>query len=373
MRFRVNREFTIGIISVLLGLLAGGILMLFTGNNPVEGYGYLFAGGLMNLERLGNTLAMATPLILTGLSVAFAFRTGLFNIGTPGQVLVGGLVATIIGLTVDIPRPALLSLMTVSALFAGALWGIVPGLLKARFNVHEVVSGIMMNWIAYWITYYLVPAYFKGSFETESKHISDAASLKAVWLTSIFQGSYVNLGIFIAAIAVVVIAIILRDTVLGYQLKAVGFNRFSAEYSGISVNTSIVLSMMIAGGLSGLGGAALYTGYASSIQIGVMPSQGFDGIAVALLGATSPVGVVGAALFFGILQSGKGFMNAMTDIPSEIGDTIIACIIYFAATSVLIRDILDRLGRKGIMATKFQGTAPTKFQGTAPTKFQGGK
>ena len=164
MRFRVNREFTIGIISVLLGLLAGGILMLLTGNNPIEGYGFLFAGGLMNLERLGNTLAMATPLILTGLSVAFAFRTGLFNIGTPGQVLVGGLVATVIGLTVDLPRPALISLMTLSALLAGAVWGVVPGLLKARFNVHEVVSGIMMNWIAYWITYYLVPAYFKGSF-----------------------------------------------------------------------------------------------------------------------------------------------------------------------------------------------------------------
>ena len=117
--------------------------------------------------------------------------------------------------------------------------------------------------------------------------------------------------------------------------------------------------MMIAGGLSGLGGAALYTGYASSIQIGIMPSQGFDGIAVALLGATSPIGVVGAALFFGVLQSGKGFMNAMTDIPSEIGDTIIACIIYFAATSVLIRDILDRLkrGARKVEPTTLKGAS----------------
>ena len=140
--------------------------------------------------------------------------------------------------------------------------------------------------------------------------------------------------------------VVLDKTVLGYQLKAVGFNRHAAEYAGISVNRNIVLSMMIAGALSGLGGAAIYTGYASSMQIGVMPSQGFDGIAVALLGANTPVGVVGAALFFGVLQSGKGFMNAMTDIPPEIGDTIIASIIYFAATSVLIRNLIERARRR---------------------------
>jgi len=142
------------------------------------------------------------------------------------------------------------------------------------------------------------------------------------------------------------VAVILNSTDLGYQLKAVGFNRHAAEYAGISVNSKIVLSMMIAGALSGLAGATLYTGYASSIQIGVMPSQGFDGIAVALLGANSPLGVVGAALFFGILQSGKGFMNAMTKIPPEIGDTIIASIIYFAATSGLIRGLIDKIARK---------------------------
>lgn len=346
MRMRINKDFSVGIISVLLGLFAGGILMLFTGNNPIEGYKFLFAGGLMNLERVGNTLAMATPLILTGLSVAFAFRTGLFNIGTPGQVLVGGVVATIIGLTVNIPRPLLLSLMTLAALLSGAAWGIIPGILKARFNVHEVVSGIMMNWIAYWIAYYLIPAYFKGSFETESRHIPLTASLKTEWLSNLFSGSYINLGLFLALISVVIIAVILKETVLGYQLKAVGFNRYAAEYSGISVNRNIILAMMIAGGLSGLAGLALYTGYTTSFQIGVMPSQGFDGIAVALLGATSPIGVIGAALFFGILQSGKGFMNAKTEIPAEIGDTIIACIIYFAATSVLIQTVLDKITKR---------------------------
>ena len=346
MKLRINGEFLVGLVAVVLGLVAGALLMLATGNDAVEGYQFLFAGGLMNLERIGNTLATATPLVLTGLSVAFAFRTGLFNIGTPGQVLIGGLLATVVGLSVDLPKALLLPLSVSAAVAGGALWGVIPGLLKARFNVHEVVSGIMMNWIAYWITYYLVPAYFKGAYETESRQIPEVASLKVSWLTSLFAGSYINIGLFLAVIAVIVVGVVLDRTVLGYQLKAVGFNRDAAEYAGIGVNRNIVFSMMIAGALSGLGGAALYTGYASSIQIGVMPSQGFDGIAVALLGANTPFGVVGAALFFGVLQSGKGFMSAMTDIPPEIGDTIIACIIYFAATSVLIRNLIDRAVRR---------------------------
>lgn len=346
MKIRVGKEAMVGVIAVVLGLVAGAILMALTGNNPFLGYMYLFSGGLMNIERIGNTLAMATPLILTGLSVAFAFRTGLFNIGAAGQVLIGGLCATMVGLSLDLPKPLLLSVMILAAIIGGSLWAVIPGYLKARFNVHEVVSTIMMNWIAYWLTYYIVQAWFKGSFETESRHISEAASLKVEWLSHMFAGSYINLGLFLAILSVVVIAVILDRTVVGYELKAVGFNRFAAEYAGISVNRNIVLSMMIAGALAGLAGATLYVGYASSIQIGVLPSQGIDGIAVALLGATSPLGVVAAALFFGVLQSGKGFMNAMTMIPPEIGDTIIATIIYFAATSILIERSIDRLRNK---------------------------
>ena len=205
MKLHINTELLVGVVAVVLGLIAGAILMIVGGYDAIEGYRFLFAGGLMNLERFGNTLAMATPLILTGLSVAFAFRTGLFNIGTPGQVLVGGLLATIVGLTVNIPKPLLLTLMTVTAIAGGAVWGIIPGLLKARFNVHEVVSGIMMNWIAYWITYYLVPSHFKGSYETESRQIPEIASLKVHWLTDLFSGSYINIGLFLSLIAVLII------------------------------------------------------------------------------------------------------------------------------------------------------------------------
>jgi simple sugar transport system permease protein len=347
LKLKINRQVTIGLISVLLGLFAGAVLMALTGNNPFAGYSYLFRGGLMNIERIGNTLATATPLIFTGLSVAFAFKTGLFNIGASGQMLFGGLCATAVGLTFDMPRSLLLLTMIFAAMIGGGLWAVVPGILKAKFNVHEVVSTIMMNWIAYWTIYYTVPAHFKGEFlETESRKIPDIASLKADWLVNLFNGSFINYGLFLALIAVVIVSIILNKTVLGFELKAAGYNRFGAEYSGMKVNRNIVLSMVIAGALAGLGGATYYVGYSSNIQIGILPTLGFDGIAVALLGANSPYGVLGGAIFFGILHSGKGFMNAMTSIPPEIGDTIIATIIYFAATSVLIERALNTFRKK---------------------------
>jgi len=344
---KINKDLILAIVAVILGLMAGSLLMLVAKSSPVDGYLYLFQGGLMNIERIGNTLATATPLILTGLSVAFAFRTGLFNIGAAGQMLIGGLCATAIGLTYAWPKPMLVPMMVGAAALGGGLWAAVPGWLKARFNVHEVVSTIMMNWIAYWTVYYTVPAYFKGSFmETESQRLSQYASLKVQWLTDLFNDSYINLGIFIAIIIVILIAFVLTRTTLGYELKAVGFNRHASEAAGIDVNRSIIISMTIAGMLAGLAGVTFYAGYASNIQIGILPSQGFDGIAVSLLGANSPWGVLGAAVFFGLLHTGKGFMNAMTSIPPEIADTIIATIIYFSATSILMQRLWDKLRKK---------------------------
>ena len=345
----MKKQFTVSMISILLGLLAGALLMLIMGHNPLEGYMYLFQGGLMSVDRIGNTIATATPLILTGLSLAFAYRTGLFNIGAPGQMLIGGLCATAAGLTLDLPRAILVPVVILVGILGGALWAVVPGLLKAKFNVHEVVSSIMMNWIAYWGVYYIVPSYFKGEYlETESAKLPEAATLKVEWLSNIFNGSYINLGIILAIFSVIAIWFVLNKTTLGYELKAVGFNKYAAEYAGISVNKKIVLSMMIAGALAGLAGVVQYTGNANCMQIGVMPSQGFDGIAVALLGANSPFGVLVSAIFFGLLYAGRGFMTAMTTtgIPPEIADTILSIIIYFSATSAIIKIALDKFFKK---------------------------
>ncbi|KIL36936.1 sugar ABC transporter permease [Cohnella kolymensis] len=343
----------VSLVAVLFGLLAGAVLMAVTGHNPITGYSYLFEGGLKNPERIGNTMATATPLVFSGLAVAFAFRTGLFNIGVAGQLLFGGFCASAVGLNWALPKPLLLIVMLIVGFLGGALWAIVPGLLKARFNVHEVVSSIMMNWVAYWTVYYAVPAYLKAQYsETESAQLPEAASLKVPFLTEMFDGSFINLGLFVAVIIVLVVGFIINRTTFGYELKAVGHNRSAAEYAGIAVNRSIVFSMAISGGLAGLGGVALYAGNASNIQIGVLPSQGFDGIAVALLGANTPIGVFLSAMFFGLLYSGRGFMNAMTEIPPEIADSIIAIIIYFAATSILIERLIRWFIRRRRANTK---------------------
>lgn len=343
----MNRKGLVSIIAILLGLVAGAILMLITGHNPIAGFIYLVQGGTISLERIGNTIATSTPLILTGLSVAFAFRTGLFNIGASGQMLFGGFCASVVGLTINLPSPILVTLMVIVGFLGGAIWAFIPGLLKAVFNVNEVVSCIMMNWIAYWVVYYGVSLYFtNGTVATESQILADSATLRAPWLSGLFGDSYINLGIFVALIAVVIIAFILNKTTFGYELKSVGFNRFAAEYAGISVNKNVVLSLMIAGGLAGLAGVVQFAGNANNIQIGLLPTQGFDGIAVSLLGANTPVGALFSALFFGLLYSGRGFMSVMTDIPPEIADTIIATIIYFAATSILVERFLDHIKRK---------------------------
>ncbi|MBE6050667.1 MAG: ABC transporter permease [Clostridium sp.] len=336
------------ILAIILGLIAGALLMIAMGHDPAEGYKYLFQGGLKSVERIANTVATATPLILTGLSLAFAFKTGLFNIGAPGQLLFGAFCGTAIALTCDsLPRPLLLLLIVLSGLLGGALCAGLVGYLKAKFNVHEVVGSIMLNWTIYWIVYYVIPAYFKAEgAETESKQIPEVASLKAPWLTDLFQGSFLNYGIIIALLAVVVFWFIIEKTTLGYELKAVGFNRYSAEYAGISVNKNIVIAMMISGALSGLAGVAQYLGNATCMQIGVMPEQGFDGIAVALLGGSTPVGVLLSALFFGLLYAGKGFMTTMASIPPEIADTIMAIIIYFAATSMIMDKVINKFKHK---------------------------
>ncbi|AEC01306.1 ABC transporter permease [Parasphaerochaeta coccoides] len=339
--------FLTGFSAIILGLLAGAVLMALIGRNPFSGYLYLFRGGLMNIKRIGDTMATATMLILVGLSVGFSFKTGLFNIGGAGQMLMGGLAATFVAHRMNLPRPLLLVMIIFFGLLAGAVWGIIPGFLKARFNVHEVVATIMMNWIAYWVVYYIVPAHLKGpSLETESMSIPAGNSLRMEWLSRLFNGSYINLGIFIAIAAVLIIKFILDRTTLGFELKTVGSNRFCAEYAGIKVNRDIIISMMISGGLAGLAGMAYYTGYSLNVQIGVMPSQGFDGIAVALLGASTPLGILLSGLFFGLLQAGKGFMNAMTKVPPEIADTIIAIIIYFTATSSLFLRFFVRWSKR---------------------------
>lgn len=337
--------------AVLFGLLVGFLLILFTKNNPFEGFKYLIQGGLKGIEvgnfkRVGSILIHSSPLMLSGLAVAFSFRTGVFNIGVSGQMLVGGMLAVFVGSQFDMPRIIHLPVVMLAGTIGGALWAFIPAILKAKYKVNEVVTTIMMNYVALEAVKYFVKTFMPGHFETESARIVATASLRTEWLFNIFDKANVNLGLFIALIMGVIYSFILNRTTFGYELKAVGHNKDASEYAGIKVDRRILHAMMISGAIAGLAGVAYYLGSTDHIKIGQLPTLGFDGIAVALLGLNSAIGILFASLLFGFLTTGGGFMNAMIDIPNEIVAIIISVIIYFSATSLLFKTFIKKWATK---------------------------
>lgn len=357
----------VSLSAVFLGIIAGSIFILFIGKNPFDGFEKILFGALSSRRRIGNTLGMSTQLILIGLSVAFAFKTGLFNIGASGQMLVGGITGSILAyyLPMDMPRVLYLPIIVIAAAVAGGFWGFISGLLKAKFNVHEVVSTIMLNWIAYWMVYDFIPRFIiDPTISVKSKPIPLEHTLRAEWLRNITGFSTLNYGFFIAIAMAVVVWFILKKTTLGFSLKAVGSSRFCAEYAGINVSGSIMISMAIAGALSGLAGLTYYCGYSEIMEMGKMPNEGFDGIAVALLGNCSPLGVFFSAIFFGILKMGRGSLAA-TGIPTEIADTIIATVIYFTATNVLLSAFWNERFRQSFEKKEEAASAAMKANGDA--------
>lgn len=287
-------SFLVSISTVFLGVLAGSILILMIGKNPIKGFERLLFGAFSNVRRVGNTLSMSTQLILMGLSFSFAYKTGLFNIGGSGQMLMGGIVSTILGhyLPSSMPKPLYVVIVVMAALATGALWGLITGFLKAKFNVHEVVSSIMLNWIAFWLCYDFIPRFVKDqAIAVKSKPLPLSRTLGTEWLRNVTGMSTLNFGFLFAIIACIVVWFILEKTTLGFNLKAVGANKYCAEYAGIKIHKSIMISMAIAGSLAGLAGLTYYCGYSNLMEMGKMPNEGFDGIAVALLGNCSPIGV----------------------------------------------------------------------------------
>ncbi|SEQ56405.1 nucleoside ABC transporter membrane protein [Virgibacillus subterraneus] len=334
-----NRLFNIliPIISVLLGLIAGAFIMLFSGYNPIKGYMALWSGAFGDLYFMGETVRQITPYILTGLAVAFAFRTGLFNIGAEGQVIVGWLAAVWVGLAFDAPMIVHLPLAVLAAAAAGALWGFVPGILKAKLGVHEVIVTIMMNYIALYVTNELIRSVLTDNLDnTES--VSASASLASEWLQGLTFFSRMHYGILIALLAAIIMWFIIQRTSIGYELKSVGYNEHASKYAGMNVSKNIVLSMVIAGSFAGLAGAMEGLGTYGSISVmSGFTNLGFDGIAVALLGANTAIGVVLAAILFGTLKVGAVNMPTVAGVPTELVDIIIALIIFFVASSYIIR------------------------------------
>ncbi|MRX70656.1 ABC transporter permease [Bacillus lacus] len=337
----------IPIVSVLLGLLCGAVIMLVSGYDPVAGYSALWYGIFGESYYIGETIRQFTPYILTGLAVAFAFRTGLFNIGVEGQVLVGWFAAVWVGVAFELPKLIHLPLAILAAAIAGALWGFIPGFLKARFKVHEVIVTIMMNYIALHVTNYMIRTVLSDNGDRSDK-IFSSASLRSETFESMTDYSRMHYGIFIALAAVFIMWFLLEKTTKGYELRSVGFNQEAAHYAGMNVNRNIVLSMVISGAFAGVAGAmeGLGTFEYASIK-GGFTGIGFDGIAVALLGANSAIGIIFAAFLFGGLKVGALNMPSEAGVPNELVEIVIALIIFFVASSYFIRWLLLRFKKEG--------------------------
>ncbi|WP_297392527.1 ABC transporter permease [uncultured Peptoniphilus sp.] len=348
-----RNRFLYTVLAIILGIIIGSIILIVSGTNPIEAYKVIFFGAFGKPKYISWTIVKAVPLILTGLSVAFAFNTGLFNIGAEGQYIVGSIGALVVGLLVDLP-PVLHGLV---ALLAGALcgyiWGALVGILKAKFEVNEVISSIMMNWIAFYLSNYLLSFPLLRNIESDNSYpIKKSASIKILgsWKASeagkavLANNKFlrdilnppVNFGIIIAIVAAIVIWYILKKTTLGYELRAVGFNQKAAEYGGISINKSIVTSMGIAGILAGLAGAITVLGVSGNI--GIMAGQegyGFDGMAVALIAGNNPLGTIPAALLYAGLTYGGGKLTTIGTY-SEVVKIIVGIMILFIAMPKLL-------------------------------------
>lgn len=343
-----NRLFNILIptISVFLGLLAGAIIMLAFGYNPIEGYIALWDGAFGSSYFFGETIRQVTPYIFTGLAVAFAFRSGLFNIGAEGQVIIGWLVAVWIGSSFEAPMIIHLPLAILGAAIAGAFWGFIPGLLKATKGVHEVIITIMMNYIALHLSNFMIRNVLTDN-QDSSDRVADSASLASNWLMELTNYSRVHWGILFALFAALIMWFLLEKTTAGYEFRAVGFNPNASKYAGMNVKKNIILSMVISGAFAGLAGAMEGLG-----TFGYMPSHsaftnlGFDGIAVALLGGNTAFGTVIAAFLFGSLKIGALNMPTSAGVPSELVEIVIALIIFFVASSYFIRWILLRFKKE---------------------------
>jgi len=337
-------KYTAGpVISVILSLIIGGIFILLIGQNPIEVYSKMFADTLGNSYGIGQVLFKATPLILTGLSVAFAFRAGLFNIGAEGQMTVGAFASAWAGFTfVSLPWVLLIPVCIASGFLAGALWAAIAGYLKARFGSHEVINTIMLNFIALAMVSYLVNNIYVVPATIHTPEISpNAVLLRFDAVTGMFKGSPFNLSFLITIAACIIIFFINKETRFGYRVNTAGFNINAAEYAKMNVKRITISAMAIAGGLAGLAGMNFVNGYKHYFELGFSENAGYVGIAVALISRNNPFAIIAVAVFFGILEYGGLTVNTL--VPKEIVTILQGIIILLIITVTKFFDHKFRL------------------------------
>lgn len=360
------------IICIIIGLLVGFVVLLLLGGGKAysDGFRQILLGGFYMIPTgIGKEIVAAAPLIMCGLSVAFAFKTGLFNIGAAGQYTLGAFGGLVFALLLHAPWWLCLLMAT---LF-GAIWGALPGIFKAFLNVNEVITSIMFNWIGLYACNTIMYGRGSGAMYNAKQAKTFAVTgdslipskLFGLDLAELTSYKSCTIAIFLAVVVAVILYIVINKTTFGYELKACGNNKNAAKYAGINEKRSIILSMIIAGALAGFGAGLFYLSGAAQWIPGdstALPSEGFDGISVALLASSNPVGTIFSALFISHITTGGGFMNASL-FPPEIADIISGIIIYLCAFSLLFRNRIASLlsGRKkGREEEKPRAQAPVK-------------
>ena len=339
---RVRSVALVPALSIVLALLTGAVLMLVTSplvtgslslTLPVEAYAAMLSGAFGSADGLVRTMVNATPLVLAGLAVGIGFKAGLFNIGAQGQFLIGGLASAAAGAAVaDLPPLAAIPIALAAGILAGAAYGAIPGALKAFTGAHEVVTTIMLNYIAIYLVAFLVsgPLLAEGAQFARTEEVGNAA-------LPIIIGRDGSIGMLFAAMAVPAVWWLLFRTTIGFEIRTVGANPDAARYAGMRPRRLIILTMTMAGLLAGLAGAVQILGITHFMPAGYSTTIGFDGIAIALLGHAHPVGILFSGLLFGVMRAGAGFMQIQAGVPVQMVDVLGGVILFFLAAEVIVR------------------------------------
>ncbi len=337
--------------SVVIALVIGAIIMIAFGFDPIKGYGGLFRYAFLSEFNLTVTILNSVPLVFTGLAVAFAFRCGLFNIGAEGQLLVGSLFAGWLGTLIHLPMILTVPILLITGSVMGALWALLPGVLKATTGAHEVITTMMMSWIGLYLTSYLVKNVLMDPRSTipASNKITEQAQLLTFdeILPFLFgRPTRLHIGVFLAVLVAVFIWYLLTRTSLGFSVRAVGSNPFAAEAGGVRIRSSIVVSLLISGALAGLAGTVEILGLHHRVFDRFSAGYGFTGITVALLAKNHPLGVIPAALLFGALTNGGAGMQLAADIPIDIVDVLSGVIIFLVAAEEIVKGLGRRQAKR---------------------------
>ena len=355
------------LIAILCGFLVSGIIVSILGYNPFAALGALVKGVFSRPKYIFKVIEKSTPVILTGISVTFAFKAGLFNIGAEGQYIVGAIAATLVGIQCNFHPFIQVPLVLLSGIVAGALFGVITGFLKARFGIHEVIVGIMLNWIAFYLNNFVVnlDKFHKPSASRTfsinksgfTMILSDGKRSKEgieflkqkAWLSDIFLKTDLNIGFLVAIIVAIAIWILLYKTTVGFGVRSVGLNYKACELAGIGVKRNITCAMALSGAISGLAAALMITGtFPHAIYLlSMFENVGFNGLTVALIANSSPIGCIFSGLFFSSLIYGGHTVQSDVGIPSEIIGITIGSILFFVALVKIIPHLVDKFSKRG--------------------------